>query len=182
MGHDEIEQNVYGQELVFSRMSKRRYHLGPDDLGDTHSRRTETNIQQYKFIRLEERANYEPLIMALKGLQLAYNPADYLTTEQLASSSRLREQYKELKEWSDNPTEIAPRTRGRFIDAIEKGLMGESHNRPYHKPHYIDWTLGAIDVQLRLFNKQIRMQNKQDQHAAVRELINKIKPTRRPGS
>ncbi len=182
MGHDEIETNVYGQELVFSRMSKRRYHLGPDDLGDTHSRRTETNIQQYKFIRLEERANYEPLIMAIKGLQLAYNPADYLTTEQLASSRRLREQYKELKEWSDNPTEIDPRTRGRFVNAIEKGLMSESHNRPYHKPHYIDWTLGAIDIQLRLFNKQIKMQSKQDQHAAVRELIDKIKPARRRGS
>ena len=45
-----------------------------------------------------------------------------------------------------------------------------------------DWALGAIEVQLRMFNKQIRTQNKHDQHAAIRDLIDKIKPARRPGS
>ena len=156
MAHDEIEQNTYGEELVFARVSRRKSHLGTDDVGDKSPAYTTTHVQQYKFIRLEPRANYEPLIMALKGLQLAYNPGDYLTAAQLGTSKRLRHQYEELREWSANPTEISRRTRGRFLQAIRKGLMDEAHRQPAHKLHYIDWALGAIDIQLRLYNKQIQ--------------------------
>jgi hypothetical protein len=156
MAHDEIKQNAYGEELVFSRVSKRKSHLVGDDVGEKPPAHATSNVQQYKFIRLEERANYEPLIMALKGLQLAYNPGDYLTAAQLSSSRRLRHQYEKLKEWSANPAEISRRTQGRFLQAIRKGLMDEANRKPFHKLHYIDWALGAIDIQIRLFNKQIR--------------------------
>ncbi len=156
MAHDEIAQTIYGEELVFSRLSKRKSHLLGDDVGEKSPAHATTYVQQYKFVRLEERANYEPLIMALKGLQLAYNPADYLTAAQLSSSRRLRRQYEQLKEWSANPTEISRRTMGRFLQAIHKGLMNEGNRQPFHQLHYIDWALGAIDIQLRLFNKQIR--------------------------
>lgn len=159
MGHDEIKQNTYGEELVFARTSKRKSSLASDDTADRIHSSTSTYIQQYKFIRLEARANYEPLVMALKGLQIAYNPGDFLTIEQLNASGRLRQKYVELKEWSLNPTEISRRTKGRFLDAIEKGLLNEGHSRPYHQLHYIDWALGAIDVQLRLFNKHIHQQD-----------------------
>jgi gamma-glutamylcyclotransferase (GGCT)/AIG2-like uncharacterized protein YtfP len=159
MGHDEIKQNTYGEELAFSRTSKRKSILASDETADRILSKASTYVQQYKFIRLEARANYEPLIMALKGLQIAYNPGDFLTVEQLNTSRRLRQKYEELKEWSLNPTEISRRTKGRFLDAIEKGLLNEGHSRPSHQLHYIDWALGAIDVQLRLFNKQIRQQN-----------------------
>ena len=33
--------------------------------------------------------------------------------------------------------------------------MDEAHCRPYHKLHYIDWALGAIDLQIRMFNKKL---------------------------
>jgi len=154
MGHDEIKQNTYGEELAFARTSKRKSILASDDTANRILSDASTYVQQYKFIRLEARANYEPLIMALKGLQIAYNPGDFLTVEQLNTSRRLRQKYEELKEWSLNPTEISRRTKGRFLDAIEKGLLNEGHSRPYHQLHYIDWALVAIDVQLRLFNKQ----------------------------
>jgi hypothetical protein len=157
IAHDEITQDTFGEELIFSRVSKRKHHMAPDELGHQFSTYGTTYTQQYKFIRLEERANYEPLIMALKGLQIAYNPGDYLTAAQLSSSKRLRRQYHDLKEWANNPTEISRRTRGRFLDAIQKGLMNETHHRPAHRLHYIDWALGAVDVQLRLFNKQLKI-------------------------
>jgi len=160
MSHDEIKQSTYGDELVFARMSKRKSYMASDEIGSTAPPYGTTYVQQYKFIRLEERANYEPLIMALKGIQLAYNPSDYITAAQMNESRRLRHQYKELKEWADNPTEISRRTMGRFLQAIQKGLMDEANGKPYHKLHYIDWALGAIDIQLRLFNKQIRNQPK----------------------
>jgi hypothetical protein len=156
MAHDEIEQNTHGEELVFARVSRRKSHLGTDDVGEKSPAYATTYVQQYKFIRLEPRANYEPLIMALKGLQLVYNPGDYLTAAQLSTSRKLRHQYEELREWSATPTEISRRTRGRFLQAIHKGLMDEAHQRPAHKLHYIDWALGAIDIQLRLYNKQIQ--------------------------
>jgi gamma-glutamylcyclotransferase (GGCT)/AIG2-like uncharacterized protein YtfP len=100
MGHDEIKQYEYGEELVFARTSKRRWYLGGDDIANKPPAQATTHVQQYKFIRLEEKANYEPLIMCLKGLQLSYNPADYLTAEQLKNNPKLQEQYEELKNWA----------------------------------------------------------------------------------
>jgi hypothetical protein len=153
--NDEIERSKYGEELIFARTSKRKPHLS-GDLYENKDTKKPVFIHQYKFIRLEKRANYEPLIMALKGLQIAMNPADYLTTDQLAASRRLRNEYEELKEWAANPTPIARTTKGRFLDAIYDGLMHEAHNKPYHKRHYIDWALGAVDLQIRLFNQRIK--------------------------
>jgi hypothetical protein len=43
-----------------------------------------------------------------------------------------------------------------FIETVQQGLMSEAHHRPVHKLHYIDWALSAIDVQLRMFNKQVK--------------------------
>jgi len=156
MGYDEIKQREYGEELVFARTSKRRWYLGDDEIADKAPVQATTHIQQYKFIRLERRANYEPLILCLKGLQLACNPADYLSAEQLKSSRKLQQQYEELKRWAAEPSEIRPQTITRFINTVQSGLMNEVRRRPIHKLHYIDWALSALDVQLRMFNKQIR--------------------------
>ena len=156
MGYDEIKQYEYGEELVFARTSKRRWYLGGDDIANKLPAQATTHVQQYKFIRLEKRANYEPLIMCLKGLQLSYNPADYLTAEQLKCSPKLQRQYEELKQWSAEPTEISQQMINRFIGTIRDGLMNEGHRQPIHSLHYIDWVLSAIDVKLRTFNKQLR--------------------------
>jgi len=152
MGHDEITS---GEELVFARTSQRQWFVGADVDGDKTPSSVTACTQQYKFIRLEQRANYEPLIMCLKGLQLAYNPADYLTAEQLKNSAKLRREYEELKTWASNPTEISPKIIKSFLEMVREGLMNEAHYRPSHKLHYIEWALGAIDVRLRTFNEQI---------------------------
>ena len=156
MGYDEITQREYGEELVFARTSKRRWYLGEDEIADKPPAQATTYVQQYKFIRLERRANYEPLILCLKGLQLAYNPADYLSAEQIKESGKLRQQYKDLKSWAAEPTEISPQTISKFLNTVQSGLMNEGHHRPAHGLHYIDWALSAIDVQLRMFNKQLK--------------------------
>jgi len=156
MGYDEITQRQYGEELVFARTSKRRWYLGDDGIADKTPAQATTYVQQYKFIRLEVRANYEPLILCLKGLQLAYNPADYLTAEQMKNSKKLQQQYDDLKKWADEPTEISPQTISRFLNTIQEGLMNEGHHRPAHQLHYIDWAISAVDVQLRMFNKQLK--------------------------
>jgi len=156
MGYDEITQYRQGEELVFARTGKRNWYLGGDEIANRPPAQAMTYVQQYKFIRLEKRANYEPLIFCLKGLQLAYNPGDFLTIEQLASNPRLRHQYEELKQWATEPTEIGQHTITRFLNTVRQGLMNEGHRRPAHKLHYIEWALGAVDVQLRMFNHQLR--------------------------
>jgi gamma-glutamylcyclotransferase (GGCT)/AIG2-like uncharacterized protein YtfP len=156
MGYDEITQRDDGEELVFARTSKRRWYLGEDEIADKPPAQATAYIQQYKFIRLEGRANYEPLILCLKGLQLAYNPADYLSAEQLKRSERLRQQYEDLKKWAVEPAEISPQIISKFLNTVQDGLMNERHRRPAHKLHYIDWALNAIDVQLQMFNKQLK--------------------------
>ena len=113
-------------------------------------------------------------------MQLSYNPGEYLTAAQLTASRRLRSQYEELKQWSENPTPISRTTKGRFLEAIQKGLITEAHHRPCHRLHYIDSALGAIDIQLRLFNKQIENRPLTQQHSAIRRLIENIKPFKKP--
>ena len=156
MGYDEIKQYKGGEELVFTRTSKRQWYLAEDSVAEKTPAQAIAYVQQYKFIRLEQRANYEPIIMCLKGLQLGYNPADYLTAEQLKNSGKLRREYEELKRWSDEPTEISPQTISRFLKVVQQGLMNEGHHRPAHKLHYIDWAISAINIQLRMFNQRIR--------------------------
>lgn len=156
MGFDEITQRQRGEELVFARCARRSWYMGEDDIADKVPKHATTYVQQYKFIRLQKRANYEPLILCLKGLQLAYNPGDYLTYEQLKSSARLRREYEELKQWAAEPTEIRGQTINRFIKTVRKGLSTERHRRPAHKLYYIDWAMSAIDVQLRMFNQKIK--------------------------
>jgi gamma-glutamylcyclotransferase (GGCT)/AIG2-like uncharacterized protein YtfP len=155
MGHDEITRDKFGEELVFARTSERQWFVGAAEPGDKTPKPATTNVQQYKFIRLEQRANYEPLIMCLKGLQLGYNPADYLTAEQLKKSPKLRREYEELKTWAASPGEITPRTIGKFLKTVRDGLMNEAHHQPVHQPHYIEWALAAIEMRLRTFNEQL---------------------------
>jgi len=171
MGHDEITQysnrlsdstepktgEENGEELVFARTSKRKWYLGGWDIADKPPKQATTYVHQYKFIRLGEKTNYEPLIMCLKGLQLEYNPGDYLTVEQLRSSSKLRREYEELKQWAEEPTEIDSHTISSFLKTVRNGLMNEGLHRPAHKLHYIDWVLNTISVQLRTFNEQVKL-------------------------
>jgi gamma-glutamylcyclotransferase (GGCT)/AIG2-like uncharacterized protein YtfP len=153
----EIVQHTYGEELVLARTSRRNWYLGgEDDVADKPPSQATTCIQQYKFIRLDRQMSYEPLILGLKGLQLEYNPGDYLTAEQMRQHPRLARSYEELKEWAHNPAEITNRTIQRFLDTVHRGLMHERHHRPAHSLHYIDYAVSAVETQLRQFNDQVK--------------------------
>lgn len=156
MHRDEITQRTVGEELVFARCSRRNWYLGGDDIANKAPAQATTYTQQYKFIRLEKRANYEPLILCLKGLQVAYNPGDYLSAEQLQTRPHLRRQYQQLKRWAGAPTPISPQTMGWFLNTVQKGLMNERHHAPAHKLHYIEWALAAIATQLQMFNQHLK--------------------------
>lgn len=156
IGYKEIIQRDNGEELVFARTSKRRWYLGADDIADKPPVQATTFVQQYKFIRLDSQTNFEPLILCLKGLQLSFNPGEYLTAEQLKRSKKLRQDYEDLKKWALEPAEIDTQIIGKFIDTVKDGLVNERHHRPAHQLHYIDWALNAIDANLQMFNKRIK--------------------------
>lgn len=150
----EMVQKRFGEELNFSSTSKRKWYMGEDQYemvkDPSHST---SRVYQYKFMRLDRRGNYEPLILCLKGLQIAYNPDDYLTLEQMSQNPRLKREYTMLKKWSENLTPIGAQTQRRFLNTVYEGLMTEAHGRPAHKPHYIEWAMKSLTAQLKLFNK-----------------------------
>jgi len=156
MGCNEITQPGPDEGLVFARTSKRKWHLGGDEIADRTPAQAITYVQQYKFIRLKQNESYEPLMMCLKGLQIGYNPTDYLTTEQLAASPKLREEYAELKRWAVEPTRIDQQTISTFLGTVHYGLMNEGHRSPFHKLHYIDWAMNAIEAQLAALNTALK--------------------------
>jgi len=151
----EITQVTSGEELVFARTSRRNWYLGGDEIGDRPPAQATTHVQQYKFVRLEKSTNYEPLILCLKGLQLGFNPGDYLRAEQMQADPRLAHDYEELKQWAAHPTEIDRQTIAGFLDVVHQGLMTERHHRPMHNLHYIHWALSAVETQLLQFNEQL---------------------------
>lgn len=155
LGHHEIIRNEFGEEMVFARTSERKWYLGKDEIADKTPVQATTLVHQYKFIRLDKRANYEPLIMCLKGLQLAYNPGDYLTAAQLKASKRLSADYEQLKKWADAPFRISPHAISTFLNVVRRGLMNEGHHQPVHSLHYIDWAISSVNVLLRMFNEQL---------------------------
>jgi gamma-glutamylcyclotransferase (GGCT)/AIG2-like uncharacterized protein YtfP len=152
----EIIQKTSGEELVFAKTSRRNWYLGGDEIADKPPVQATTCVQQYKFIRLDRQMDYEPLILGLKGLQLEYNPGDYLTAEQMKQYPRLARRYEELKEWAHRPGEISGRTIQRFLDTVHRGLMKEGHHQPVHRLHYIDYAISAIEAQLKQFNEQVK--------------------------
>lgn len=156
MQYGEITSQQRGDELFFSRTSKRNWYLGEDEIADKTPAQATTYVQQYKFIRLSKKMNYEPLIMCLKGLQLSYNPGEYLTAEQLKKSARLRREYEELKLWASEPTQIRQQVITRFVSTIKEGLMTEGLHRPAHPLYYINWALNSIENQIKKFNNRIQ--------------------------
>jgi gamma-glutamylcyclotransferase (GGCT)/AIG2-like uncharacterized protein YtfP len=155
MEHDEIIRYRPEEELVFAQTSKHRWRLDDPYFEEGRCASEPAYVQQYKFIRLDPQFNYEPLILALKGLQLSINPGDYLTPEQMKAHPKLRQEYADLKAWAARPEPIDSATKAAFLSAVYDGLMHERHQRPYHRQHYIEWAMEAIDQQLQQFNELV---------------------------
>lgn len=153
VGRGEITQQFGGDALSFTLTGKRKWYLGDDETGNKEPSHAMTSVLQYKFMRLKKGGNYEPLVLCLKGLQIAYNPSDYITIEQLKHSPKLRRDFKMLRQWASQPKPIARSVIKEFLETVRHGLMTEARGKPAHKLHYIDWAMRSIEVQLRLFNK-----------------------------
>ena len=153
---DEIGSPEYKDGLIFARTARRRATAEDQHEEPTVLRPARPSlVQQFKFIRLGDHINYETLILALKGLQLALDLGDYLTPEQLEQGPHLREQLKELIAWSRKPEPIPPHVVGRFCAVIFEGLSKERHSRLAHKNTYVQWALDRLVFQIAEFNQKL---------------------------
>jgi hypothetical protein len=113
-------------------------------------------VQQFKFLRLSPDLNYEPIVIALKGVQLSYRPGTYLTPQQYRASPKHKELFDAILDWSRNPTAISEPEIMAFLGHIYDGLLTERRGKPAHGEAYIAWALSSLRKSLESYNEMVR--------------------------
>ncbi|MFW5841284.1 MAG: hypothetical protein ACOCZE_11935, partial [Planctomycetota bacterium] len=144
-----------GAHMLFSEIRKRYSQTSDELYPATMGQRTGTYVQQFRFLRLSAELNYEPIVMALKGVQISQRPGSFLTAQQYASSKAHRRRFEELIEWGAHPTAITEAEADVFLMAVHKGLMREKRGRPAHSEAYIAWSINELREQLLEFNRKL---------------------------
>ncbi len=101
-------------------------------------------VQQFRFLRLSPRLNYESVVLALKGLQLSLRPGSFLTPQQYKTSRRHRKLFHDLLEWGLSPQALSEEDMTAFLTAVRDGLMSEYRGKPTHSEAYIEWGLSRL--------------------------------------
>lgn len=146
------------RELDVLRIARRKRRAAPDQLeatGVTELADAGQAVAQYRFIRLAKGVNYEPLILALKGVQLHYRPGDCLTSRQMQANKELGAMFDRLADWGDNPTPIPQADIDTFLDAVRAGLKSERLGRSPHSPTYLNWAIRELSASLAEFNDSV---------------------------
>ena len=134
--------------MLFTQTARRRsIEIDGDDPGSRGRW-----VQQFKFLRLSKSIDYEPIAMALKGLQIHYKPGTFLTSPQLRTRPELGELAGELVKWGKHAEPISKSVIDAFLSAIHDGLMLEFRRKPAHDTHYISHCLGRLRASLERYN------------------------------
>lgn len=152
---DEIINADPVPHMLFSDISRRhsRNHDESELVRPGHA--SGRYVQQFKFLRLSSELNYEPLVMGLKGVQLALAPGSLITPAQYQSSRRHRRLMEDIIEWGAHPEPLGQAEIGEFLSAVEEGLMGERRGKPAHTRAYIAWSLQQLKSQIKRFNSVV---------------------------
>lgn len=146
---EEITRTDAAPHMLFSECRKR---FSKVDLSTGSSRASGHYVQQYRFLRLSAAVNYEPIVMALKGLQAALGPGNFLTAAQYQSSPRHRRAYQDLMAWSIRCDPIAAEDIDFFLRHVHEGLLVERRRRPAHSQAYISSSIDELRKMLASFN------------------------------
>jgi len=149
---DEIIRREPSASLLFSEVSLRHSHEAEDLPAALCASRAGRYIQQFKFMRLTPKLNYEPIAMALKGLQLALGPGTFMTAAQYESKRKHRKTFEELAAWGADPNPIPMDEMEAFLTAVHQGLMNEYRGHSAHNDAYIAWSLSQLRDMIRGFN------------------------------
>ncbi|MCD6460870.1 gamma-glutamylcyclotransferase, partial [bacterium] len=127
------EKRIYNKEIVdkngYVRFSLENIHF--QDIEKVHK----TTVIEYQFPRLYASHNNQPLIMALKGYQVAKNPRPLCPAEDLTNVADY--EMGKLMSWASAPTPLPDKKIYEFVNIIEDGLMNENNGLPVHKITYI---------------------------------------------
>jgi hypothetical protein len=149
------EMRVYREEILrpdgavyFSRFNK--HHK---EIGDTNW----SSVIEYQFPRSSLDYDYQPLIMALKGLQFAVNPYPLHAFPDCPHDELHRELQTMLIRWAANPSPVSHHAISGFLKLVEQGLEYESRRigRDYYA-NYVGRMVHRIESQLTLRNKRIQ--------------------------
>jgi len=150
---DEILAGLPNPHLLFSEISLRHSSEIDEFYPAVRTGRAGgTYVQQFKFLRLASDLNYEPIAMALKGIQIRMRPGSFMTTAQYQRSSRSRALYHELMEWGNSPESLNDAEINSFLSAVDEGLATERFGKPAHSGQYVAWAIEQLRSMLKGFN------------------------------
>ncbi|MBS3733955.1 MAG: gamma-glutamylcyclotransferase [Phycisphaerae bacterium] len=153
---DEIISRDGAPRMLLSEISVRHSRGGAED---HPSIRTPDSggryVQQFRFLRLSPTLNYEPIILALKGIQVRLRPGTFLTGSQAETSDRHRRAFEALVEWGRQPTALSEKDMTTFLDAVSEGLHAEKRGKAAHSGAYIAWAVSQLRAMCRRFNEQV---------------------------
>ncbi|MHC4561464.1 MAG: gamma-glutamylcyclotransferase family protein [Planctomycetota bacterium] len=152
--HDrEIRRWEPSPTMMFSHIARRHSQETEDAYVAAHADgRTGRYVQQFKFLRLSRELNYEPIAVALKGLQVHFRPGNFLVADQYARDAKLRSLYEEIVAWGTAPEPLSPEEIEVFLAGVYAGLMTERRGKPHHSDAYIHWSLDQLREMIRSFN------------------------------
>ncbi len=143
------EKRIYNREIVdehgFVRFSLENIHC------HDRERQHKTTVVEYQFSRLYVEHNYQPLIMALKGYQLAMNPRPLCPADDIEKTGRYEMEH--LKFWAEHPYPLQESKINEFLEIVEHGLMTENEDAPAHKLTYIRKNISDMTRQMKAKNK-----------------------------
>jgi gamma-glutamylcyclotransferase (GGCT)/AIG2-like uncharacterized protein YtfP len=151
---DEIITAGDRPHMLFSQVSLRR-SSDRDDLAVpiVSPRSPGRYVQQFKFLRLSPSLNYEPIALALMGVQVALAPGSFMTAAQYETRRKHRKLYHELVEWGARPTPISQQDLETFLGCVYDGLKAARSIRTSHHEAYVAWALSELRDKVDEFNK-----------------------------
>ena len=140
-------REIYNQYtgLDFSRYNKHRVHADSSP----------ADVIEYQFPRLFYEHSYVDLLMALKGFQLAENPAPLdlsADSPHLAYNRRLE---ADLLKWAEAPYSVSRKAVDAFLARVEKGLAYETSVLNGHNQAFCRHWLEQIERKLNSYNAYI---------------------------
>ncbi len=142
--HEEISHPDVG--ICLSRLN--RHHKNPDD---THW----SSVVEFQFPRLRANYDYQPLIMALKGIQASANPYPLKGIKNCPDPTYLAELENALKRWAAAPVPVPQASLDGFLGLVAQGLEEEGRQAGGGYHDYARSILEEIEGQLRARNQVI---------------------------
>jgi len=142
--HEEISHPQAG--LCLSRLN--RHHKNPDD-------HQWSSVVEFQFPRLRADYDYQPLIMALKGIQTSANPYPLKGIKNCPDPKYFEELEKAVKQWATSPAPVPQASLDSFLGLVAQGLAEEARQVGGKYHGYARSMLDEIEKQLRERNHMI---------------------------